>query len=267
VTARRLDAELVTRGLARSRAQAGELIRGGAVMVEDQVVAKASQPVSTDAAITLTREPSPWVGRAALKLLRALDLWPIEVAGRRCLDVGASTGGFTQVLLERDAAHVTALDVGHGQLAASVASDPRVLDLPETNIRQVDAGALGGPFDLVVCDLSFISLTLALPPIRPLLAAGGDLVVLVKPQFEVGRERLSRTGVVASRHEHRRVLRHVHATATDLGLDVRAAAPSPIAGAEGNREFLLWLMPRRPGTVGLEVDAMLDAIDREEEEQ
>ena len=190
----------------------------------------------------------------------------IDVAGRRCLDVGASTGGFTQVLLERGASHVTALDVGHGQLAARLAGDPRVVDLQGTNICDVDAGSLGGPFDLVVCDLSFISLTVALPSIRPLVAEAGDLVVLVKPQFEVGRERLGRSGVVTSRHERERVLRTVHETATGLGLGVRAAAPSPIRGGQGNVEFLLWLAPVGLTAAGPSADDMLDSIGRQEED-
>jgi 23S rRNA (cytidine1920-2'-O)/16S rRNA (cytidine1409-2'-O)-methyltransferase len=266
VTRSRLDAALVARGLARSRGQAGELIRDGVVLVDDQVVGKPSHQISEAAVITLTREVDRWVGRAALKLLRALELWPMDVAGRRCLDVGASTGGFTQVLLEHGASQVTALDVGHGQLAVRLARDPRVIDLQGTNIRDVDPGSLGGPFDLVVCDLSFISLTVALPAIRPLVTDGGDLVVLVKPQFEVGRERLGRSGVVTSRHERHRVLRTIHETATRLGLDVRAAAPSPIRGGEGNVEFLLWLAPRGLTPDGLSADDMLDSIGRQEED-
>ena len=272
MTRSRLDAALVARGLARSRGQAGELIRCGVVLVDDQLVGKPSHQVSDAAVITLTREVDHWVGRAALKLLHALALWPIDVAGRRCLDVGASTGGFTQVLLEHGASQVTALDVGHGQLAAQLALDPRVIDLQGTNIRDVDAGALGGPFDLVVCDLSFISLTVALPAVRPLVSDGGDsgnggdLVVLVKPQFEVGRERLGRSGVVTSRHERHRVLRTVHETATRLGLVVRGATPSPIRGGQGNVEFLLWLAPRGLTPAGLTADDMLDSIGRQEED-
>lgn len=262
---RRLDAELVARGLARSRAQAAELVREGVVVVDGEHTGKPSHGVSPTTSISLTREPDQWVGRAALKLLHALELWPISVRGRRCLDVGASTGGFTQVLLVHGADHVTALDVGHGQLAAAVADDPRVTDLPGTNIRDANADVLGGPFDLVVCDLSFISLSIALPAMRPFVAPGGDLVVLVKPQFEVGRERLARSGVVTSAHEHRRVLRAVHAVATDLALDVRAAAPSPIKGGDGNREFLLWLQPSAPGASSLGVDAMLESVDFEED--
>jgi 23S rRNA (cytidine1920-2'-O)/16S rRNA (cytidine1409-2'-O)-methyltransferase len=254
---RRLDAELVNRGLARSRSQARELVAGGSVLVDSRLQTKPATPVDDESRIELIREPERWVGRAAYKLLRALELWgpagtahddrvhlrPIDPRGRRCLDVGASTGGFTQVLLEHGASSVTALDVGHEQLVPALAADPRVIDLPGTNIRDVRPGDLGAPFDLVVADLSFISLTLTLGPMRDLTADGGDLVVLVKPQFEVGRERLGRGGVVTSPHEHRRVLLDVHRHATGLGLTVLGAAPSPIRGTEGNREFLLWLGP------------------------
>ncbi|HET7801963.1 MAG TPA: TlyA family RNA methyltransferase [Humibacillus xanthopallidus] len=261
MTARRLDAELVARGLARSRGQARELVDAGVVLVDGRAATKPAQPVGADAPIVLTQPPEKWVGRAALKLLHALETWPVAVEGRRCVDVGASTGGFTQVLLERGAAHVTALDVGHGQLAAGVAADPRVSDLPGTNVRDVDAAALGGPFDLVVADLSFISLTVVLASLRSLVRDDGDLVVLVKPQFEVGRERLSRTGVVTSVHERRRVLRSVVDVATGVGLHLAGAAASPIAGGEGNWEFLLWLRPAGPGATPSDPDDMLGAID------
>lgn len=250
MTTRRLDVELVARGLARSRTQARELITSGAVVVDGHPATKPALPVDDASDLGLTREPDRWVGRAALKLLHALETWSIDPTGRRCLDVGASTGGFTQVLLERGAAHVTALDVGHDQLVASLASDPRVTDLPGTNIRDVDVASLGGAFDLVVSDLSFISLTIALPAMRPLVASDGDLVVLVKPQFEVGRERLGRRGVVTSPHEHRRVLRDVAGVAADLGLELRGITPSPIRGADGNREFLFWLTPRTHRSAG-----------------
>ncbi|EWS99669.1 hemolysin A [Intrasporangium oryzae NRRL B-24470] len=274
MTARRLDVELVARGLARSRTQARELITSGAVLLDGRRATKPAHPVDEASDIGLTREPDRWVGRAALKLLHALETWPIDPTGKRCLDVGASTGGFTQVLLERGAAHVTALDVGHDQLVASLAKDPRVTDLPGTNIRAVDAPSLGGAFDLVVSDLSFISLTIALPAMRPLVADHGDLVVLVKPQFEVGRERLGRRGVVTSSHEHRRVLRDVAGVAADLGLELRGITPSPITGADGNREFLFWLTPATSvtsvtsatprGAAGQSpVDDMLEAIDPE----
>jgi 23S rRNA (cytidine1920-2'-O)/16S rRNA (cytidine1409-2'-O)-methyltransferase len=280
---RRLDAELVTRGLARSRGQARELLEAGAVVVDGVVTAKAATPTTSDTEIRLSNPPEVWVGRAALKLVHALDTWGagegphetdpaqppgtsapprLDPRGLRCLDVGASTGGFTQVLLAHGAASVTALDVGQGQLAALVARDPRVTDRSGTSIRQVGPEDLGGRFDLVVADLSFISLGLVLEPMRTLTAPGGDLVVLVKPQFEVGRGRLGRGGVVRSPALHCEVLRRVHAQATDLGLTVVAGTRSPIRGGEGNREFLLWLTPRleAPGTTA---DDMLDGMDLE----
>jgi len=264
VTSRRLDLELVHRGLARSRTQARDLVAAGVVLVDGRPARKPALAVSPEAQIELTREPERWVGRAALKLLHALDTWPIDVSGRRCLDVGASTGGFTQVLLERGAAHVTALDVGHDQLVDSIATDPRVRELSGTNIRDVDTTALGGGFDVVVSDLSFISLAVALPAMRPLVTDDGDMVVLVKPQFEVGKERLGRRGVVTSPHEHRRVLRDVAAVAVDEGLHLRGATSSPITGGEGNREFLFWLTPRPVlGAGPTAVGDMLGAIDLE----
>lgn len=228
----------------------------GAVVVDGRVAGKPAQPVAPESQIQLTHAPSEWVGRAAFKLLHAIDLWGAEgphhahptevlhVAHRRCLDVGASTGGFTQVLLARGAEHVIALDVGHGQLAPLLAEDPRVRDLPGTNIRGVGPADLGGAFDLVVADLSFISLTLVLPVLRRLVTEEGDLVVLVKPQFEVGRERLGRGGVVTSPHEHRRVLGDIREAAWAEGLRLVAVATSPIRGGDGNREFLFWLTPR-----------------------
>lgn len=278
MTRRRLDAELVARGLARSRAQARELVDAGVVVVDGAAAAKPARPVSSDSDIRLTEAPSEWVGRAALKLLRAIDLWGaqgtrstttsevLRVADRRCLDVGASTGGFTQVLLAHGAEHVTALDVGHGQLVRALAEDPRVRDLPGTNIRDVGPSDLGGAFDLVVADLSFISLTLVLPALRRVVTENGDLVVLVKPQFEVGRERLGRGGVVTSPHEHRRVLRAVRDASAAEGLRLVAVAASPIRGGDGNREFLFWLTPRPdPTKPASGPDDMLDTFDVEGE--
>ncbi|MEO6999483.1 MAG: TlyA family RNA methyltransferase [Terracoccus sp.] len=259
MTSRRLDVALVARGLARSRTQAHDMVVAGGVVVNGRAATKPSTPVDADADIAVGHEPDRWVGRAALKLLRAFEAWPVTAAGKRCLDVGASTGGFTQVLLEKGAERVTALDVGRGQLVASIATDPRVVDLPATNVRTVDVRRLDGPFELVVCDLSFISLTLALPAIRPLVRDDGDLVVLVKPQFEVGRERLGRRGVVTSVHEHRRVLRQVADHALTLGLTLHGAIPSPITGTEGNREFLFWLAPR-PASVDADVGDMLERM-------
>ncbi len=245
----RLDAELVRRGMVRSRAQARELVTRGDVLVDGAPATKPSTPVTDASAIALAEEPDRWVGRAAYKLLEALRVFGrsgLTVAGKRCLDVGASTGGFTQVLLEAGAAHVTALDVGHDQLVPEVAEDARVEERSGLNIRDVRPGDLGHDFDLVVADLSFISLRLVLGVVASVLTPDADAVLLVKPQFEVGRERLARTGVVSSPHEHERVLTEVLETVRKAGLHPWGLEPSPIRGTTGNREYLLWVRTR-PG--------------------
>lgn len=250
----RLDHHLVHEGLARSRTVAQRLIRHGAVQVDGAEVTKPSYAVAPGQQVTVTQDPaSRWVGRGALKLLGALELWgaesqsgPLRVAGRRCLDVGASTGGFTQVLLTHGASHVTALDVGHGQLVPELAQDPRVLDLSGTNIRDVTPESVG-TFEVVVGDVSFISLTLVLPAVAALLEPGGDVVVLVKPQFEVGRDRLGHDGVVTAASERARALREVVASGATSGFGVQGLARSPVSGTHGNVEYLLWLTPERPG--------------------
>ncbi len=245
----RLDAELVRRGLVRSRAQARELVTRGAVLVDGATTTKPSAPVSPASAIALAEEPDRWVGRAAYKLLEALRVFEgvgLTVAGKRCLDVGASTGGFTQVLLEAGAAHVTALDVGHDQLVPEIAEDGRVDERCGVNIRDVRPGDLGDNFDIVVADLSFISLRLVLDVVASVMTPTADAVLLVKPQFEVGRERLARTGVVTSVHEQERVLVDVLEAARTAGLHPWGLEPSPIRGSTGNREYLLWVRTR-PG--------------------
>lgn len=239
----RLDVTLVRRGLARSRAQAQALIASGGVMVDGTIATKPSTRVvgSHQVAVAI---PEPWVGRAAYKLLGALDVFQgqgLAIAGRRCLDVGASTGGFTQVLLHHGAREVVALDVGHGQLAAQVAEDPRVLERSGTTVRGLTATEIGGAVEVLVADLSFISLTLVMSEFAGLLLPGGYAVVLVKPQFEVGRERLGHGGVVRSTHERERAVGAVVESARTHGLHVRGLEPSPIDGGTGNREYLLWL--------------------------
>ena len=199
---RRLDAELVRRGLARSRGQAGELVAAGRVDVGGAPATKPATQVDPAAPIVVRPAPADapdYVSRGGHKLAGALDAFAaggLEVAGRRCLDAGASTGGFTDVLLRRGAAHVVAVDVGYGQLAWSLQQDERVTVVDRTNVRELDAAAVGEPVDLVVADLSFISLRLVLRPLRHVARADADLVLMVKPQFEVGRERLGRGGVV-----------------------------------------------------------------------
>jgi len=243
----RLDVELVARSLARSRGQARELVKAGSVLLDGSPVRKVSAPVSADQSLALVSGVECWVSRAAYKLVAALQAFGPEglsVADKRCLDVGAATGGFTQVLLRGGAREVVALDVGHGQLAHEIASDPRVIERSGVNIRDVRADDLGGPADLLVADLSFISLRLVLAVLRDLVKPTGDLVLLVKPQFEVGRERLGKNGVVRSAGNRAVAIEEVVAAARKVGLNPRALCASPIRGTTGNAEYLLWLSPR-----------------------
>ena len=239
----RVDAELVRRGLARSRGQAGELIRAGRVRVDGGPAVKPAQPVDSDSVIDVERLPEDDdVGRGAAKLRAALtDLAPgPAIRGRRVVDVGASTGGFTQVLLHEGARSVLALDVGHGQLAARVADDPRVEERSGTNVREVTAADLGGTFDLLVADLSFISLTVVMPALVHLVHPTADVLLLVKPQFEIGRDRLGADGVVRSEQQRQESVASVTNAAEQHGLTVRRVVPSQLAGGSGNVEYFLW---------------------------
>ena len=246
-TPARLDAELVRRGLARSRGQARSLVDAGSVLVGGVVARKASAPVSATDEVALATEPDPWVSRAAYKLLTALDVFAdrgLSAQGKRCIDVGASTGGFTQVLLARGATHVEAVDVGHGQLVAELVGDPRVTEWSGTNVRDLDPADIGGPAALVVADLSFISLRTVMPRLAALTAEGGDLVVLVKPQFEVGRERLGKSGLVRRAEDRARAITDAADAAVAAGLRPLAVHHSPIQGTTGNQEYLLWCTSR-----------------------
>ncbi len=216
-------------------------MRAGAVRVTGVVATKPSVPVDAGTPVDVDRAGPVWVSRGADKLLAALAAFPgLEVAGRRCLDAGASTGGFTQVLLHHGAAEVVALDVGTDQLAPAVAADPRVLDRSGTTVRGLGPEAVGGRADVLVADLSFISLRLVLATLAGLLAEDGDAVLLVKPQFEVGRAGLGKRGVVRSAVHRREALLGVLDAAERAGLTPRGLAPSPLRGAEGNLEYLLW---------------------------
>jgi 23S rRNA (cytidine1920-2'-O)/16S rRNA (cytidine1409-2'-O)-methyltransferase len=244
---RRLDVELVARGLARSRGQARDLVKGGSVRVDGSAATKVSAPVRADQSLELAAGVEGWVSRAAYKLVAALDTFGpdgLTAADKRCFDVGACTGGFTQVLLRRGAREVVAVDVGHGQLAKDLLGDPRVVERSGVNIRDARAGDLGGPAELLVADLSFISLRMVLPVLRDLVEPAGDLVLLVKPQFEVGRERLGKGGIVRSADHRARAIEGVVAGAREAGLNTLALCASPIRGATGNAEYLLWLSPR-----------------------
>ena len=237
----RLDAELVRRGLATSRRQACDLVAAGLVAVAGQPAAKPATQVARDAPITVRRSGEPgYVSRGGRKLAGALAAFPgLDPAGRRCLDAGASTGGFTDVLLRAGAAHVVAADVGYGQLAWSLRTDPRVTVMDRVNVRAL--GRLAPPPDLVVADLSFISLTVVLPALAGCATPDADFVLLVKPQFEAGRDRVGAGGVVREPAARSDAVRKVCAAAARLGLGVRGIAASPLPGPAGNVEYFAWL--------------------------
>jgi 23S rRNA (cytidine1920-2'-O)/16S rRNA (cytidine1409-2'-O)-methyltransferase len=240
----RLDAELVRRGLARSREQAAELIAAGRVEIAGVVAAKPATGVAAGASLRVRPDDDDpgYVSRGAHKLAGALAAFPaVTVAGRRCLDAGASTGGFTDVLLRAGAAQVVAVDVGYGQLAWALRTDPRVVVIDRTNVRFLTPEAIGGQVDLTVADLSFISLPIVLPALTACTAPGGDILPMVKPQFEVGRERLGPGGVVRDPAHRAEAVLHVARVAAGLGWAARGVARSPLPGPSGNVEFFLWL--------------------------
>jgi 23S rRNA (cytidine1920-2'-O)/16S rRNA (cytidine1409-2'-O)-methyltransferase len=244
----RLDVELVTRGLARSRGQARDLVKAASVLLDGSPVRKVSTPVRADQSLELAAGVEGWVSRAAYKLVAALETFGpdgLSVTGKRCFDIGAATGGFTQVLLKQGAREVVAVDVGHDQLAQELAGDPRVIERSGFNVRDARAGDLGGPAELLVADLSFISLRLVMPVLYDLVEPSGDLVLLVKPQFEIGRERLGKGGIVRSADLRASVVVQVVAAAAAAGLSALGLCASPIRGATGNAEYLLWLTPCR----------------------
>ncbi|MFJ4681254.1 MULTISPECIES: TlyA family RNA methyltransferase [unclassified Kitasatospora] len=244
---RRLDAELVRRKLARSREHASELIAAGRVSVGGAVATKPATQVETAAAVVVAKDDADpdYVSRGGHKLAGAFAAFVpqgLVVAGRRALDAGASTGGFTDVLLRAGAAHVLAVDVGYGQLAWSLQSDGRVTVMDRTNVRELTPELIGGErVDLVVGDLSFISLGLVLPALARCAAPDADLVLMVKPQFEIGKERLGSGGVVRSPELRAETIRRVAGQAWESGLGVRAVAASPLPGPSGNVEYFLWL--------------------------
>lgn len=240
---KRIDQLLVERGVFDSRAKARAAVEAGRVAVAGKVVAKPSESVEEDAEIA-AEAAHPWVGRGALKLVHALDLWPIAVEGRVAVDVGASTGGFTEVLLSRGAAKVFAVDVGRDQLHAKLKADDRVADLSGVDARALDADRIPTPPDLVVSDVSFISLTKALPAALDLAAQGADLVALIKPQFEAGREHVGKGGLVKDPEVIARVEREIVAFLEAAGWSVKGLAESPIKGGEGQVERLVWATKR-----------------------
>jgi 23S rRNA (cytidine1920-2'-O)/16S rRNA (cytidine1409-2'-O)-methyltransferase len=237
---RRLDAELVRRGLAPSRRDAVELIGAGRVLVGGAPADKPARLVGPGEPVHVQGERPRFVSRGGEKLDAAIEHFQVAVAGRRVLDAGASTGGFTDCVLQRGAAHVVALDVGHGQLHERIRAEPRVHTLERFNVRKLVAADIGGPVDLVVGDLSFISLTVVLPALLGAARPGADLVLLVKPQFEAGRAEVSKgKGVVTDPAIHERVRATIDQTLRNLGADVLGWMESPVQGADGNKEFLV----------------------------
>ena len=237
----RLDELLVGRGLFASRSRARDAIERGTVTVEGTVARKPGQAVLPDAEIAVSDPAQAYVSRAALKLAAGLDRFGLDPAGREALDIGTSTGGFTQVLLERGAAHVTAIDVGHGQIHPDLAADPRVTVIEGLNARDLTAADLAGRVpDFIVSDVSFISLKLALPPALELAKAGAKAVLLVKPQFEAGRAAIGKGGLLKNPAEAGRIAGDLHDWLDKMpGWRATGLCPSPIEGGDGNREFLL----------------------------
>jgi 23S rRNA (cytidine1920-2'-O)/16S rRNA (cytidine1409-2'-O)-methyltransferase len=242
----RLDVLLVERGLVATRERARALILAGQVRVAGRVVDKAGAQVAADAIVDLATADHPYVGRGGVKLAHALDAFHVAVNGRRALDIGASTGGFTDVLLQRGARDVIALDVGHGQLDWKLRTDPRVLVREGVNARTLTRADVPHPVDVVTIDVAFIGLGHILPSVPPFLAAGADVVALVKPQFEAGRDEVGRGGIVTDPAVHEAVVTNVARAAEALGFIRVAMTPSPITGATGNREFFLHLRPAPP---------------------
>lgn len=235
---RRIDLLLVERSLAPSREKARALLLAGAVRVSGQMVDKPGALVDETSPIEIA-EPFPWVSRGALKLIAALDHWKLDPAGQVCLDVGCSTGGFTEVLLSRGALRVHAVDVGRGQLHYRLRSDPRVALHEGVNARFLSRDIIGEDVEFAVCDVSFISATLVLPPIASVLAPPREFVLLVKPQFEAGRDQVGKGGIVRDPAVHAAAVDRVRAAAERLGFNTDVIE-SPVTGAEGNKEFLLY---------------------------
>lgn len=237
----RLDTLMVERGLAPSLEKAQALIMAGQVVVGDHAVDKSGQQIARDADIRIKGDPLPYVSRGGLKLRKALDEFDIDVAGVVAVDVGSSTGGFTDCLLQAGVIKVFAVDVGYGQLAWKLQQDSRVVSMERTNIRSVTPDQLDDVPALAVIDASFIPLAKVLPATVALLKPGGRIIALIKPQFEVGKGEVGRGGIVRDPAAHEKVIEDVRSTALDLGLTVSGVCESPISGADGNREFLILL--------------------------
>ena len=265
---KRLDLLLVERGLFPSREKAKAVIMAGQVYADGQKADKPGMELREDAKLEVRGNPLRYVSRGGLKLEKALAAFPVRLEGKVCMDIGASTGGFTDCMLQNGATKVYAVDVGYGQLAWALRGDPRVVNLERTNIRGVTPEQIGEPVDFVSVDVSFISLKLVLPVAAALLAAQGEAVCLVKPQFEAGREKVGKKGVVRDRAVHAEVLERAAGYAVESGFSVCGMDFSPVKGPEGNIEYLMYLCRgeagERPGPEALRalVDRSHEALDR-----
>jgi 23S rRNA (cytidine1920-2'-O)/16S rRNA (cytidine1409-2'-O)-methyltransferase len=258
---KRLDTLLVDRGLFPSRERAKGTIMAGLVKVNGKVMDKAGTRVSEDAVISVDEDPIPYVGRGGLKLEKALEHFQIDVTGYTAVDIGASTGGFTDCLLKRGARRVYAIDVGYGQLDWRLRQDPRVVVMERTNIRYVKPEDLGESCDIAVIDVAFISLTLVLPVAKTLLRPGGKIIALIKPQFEAGREKVGRKGIVRDPLVHREVIQKIYGFILGMGLKLRGLTHSPITGAGGNIEYLVYASDEGNEDAGdKNVQAMIERV-------
>ncbi|MFZ0611936.1 MAG: TlyA family RNA methyltransferase [Desulfobacterales bacterium] len=239
----RLDVAVLNRGLAASRQRARALIMSGKILVNRKPADKAGMAVTDRDEILLKTEDHPFVSRGGLKLEAGLQAFAIAATDKVCLDVGASTGGFTDCLLQHGARKVYAVDVGYGQLAWKLRQDPRVVAIERTNIRRLPPGTIGEPLDLITIDVAFISLKIVVPAVTPLMKAGAAIVALIKPQFEVGKGQVGKGGVVRDPVLHRQVIDELTAFFSHLPLSVRTVIDSPISGPKGNKEFLIHLQP------------------------
>ena len=255
----RLDQLLFDRGYTESRERAKTTVMSGLVFVNGQRVDKPGTAVDPEAAIEVRGEAIPFVSRGGFKLDKALKVFPVDPAGKACIDCGASTGGFTDVLLQHGAAKVYAVDVGYGQLAWKLRTDPRVVNLERTNLRYVTEEQIPELLDLAVMDVSFISIRLVLPAVRALLKSGADLICLIKPQFEAGREEVGKKGVVRDEAVHARVIRDILDFAPGVGLAVMGLDFSPIKGPEGNIEYICHLKNGVYDPAVIDVDAVVKA--------
>jgi 23S rRNA (cytidine1920-2'-O)/16S rRNA (cytidine1409-2'-O)-methyltransferase len=237
----RLDKILVNKGLISTRVRAEKMIEEVGVKVDGKLINKPGKKIAENAIIELIEEELPWVSRGALKLLKAIETWDIPVSGKIAIDLGASTGGFTEVLLSKDIAKVYCVDVGTNQLHERIKSNPKVIDLQQTHARELTTHTIPEQVNLIVIDVSFISLEKIFPFLHPFIQMGGDIVALVKPQFEAGRENISKKGIVKNQQLYPAILQNVKDYALRSNFTYKDSIESPLLGGDGNREFLMWL--------------------------